>query len=426
MANPFLDRSFHIRWSQLTAEQAGPAIEYALAEAAQAIAQIEALPLAQVDYAQTFLALENAPDLLNETWGKLTHLMSVADAPAWREVHHAWLPKVSAFYAEIPLRADLWLRLKAAAAQPAVVQLGGVQRRLVDETLADFRQQGADLSPKKKQRLAVLQGELAQLTQKYSEHVLDATNAWSLRIDDEVRLAGLPAAAMAAAQQRARAKETAGEAAPGWLFTLQAPAQEPVMLYAEDATLRQQLWQAAAVVGVQAPHDNRDLIKNILALRQEKESLLGQVHFADLVLARRMAKSGQQALDFIVNLHRRIAPAFVREAGELQDLKVAQPQSAVAPLAPWEVAFWAEKLRRARHNFDEEQLRPYFPLPGVMAGLFEIVHRVFGVRVTERPAGTVETWHPEVKFYDMHAASGIHLGSFYTDWYPREAKRGGA
>ena len=426
MANPFLDRSFHIRWSQLTAEQAGAAIEYALAEAAQAIARIETLPLGQVNYAQTFLALENAPDLLNETWGKLTHLMSVADAPAWREVHHAWLPKVSAFYAEIPLRADLWLRLKAAAAQPAVVKLGGVQRRLVDETLADFRQQGADLSPEKKKRLAVLQGELAQLTQKYSENVLDATNAWSLRIDEEVRLVGLPAAAMAAAQQRARAKETAVEAAPGWLFTLQAPAQEPVMLYAEDATLRQQLWQAAAVVGVQAPHDNRDLIKNILALRQEKAVLLGQAHFADLVLARRMAKSGQQALKFIVDLHHRIAPAFVREARELQDFKAAQTQSAVAPLAPWEVAFWAEKLRRARYDFDEEQLRPYFPLPGVMAGLFEIVHRVFGVRVAERPAGTVETWHPEVKFYDMHAASGIHVGSFYTDWHPREAKRGGA
>ncbi|MCX6948752.1 MAG: M3 family metallopeptidase [Opitutae bacterium] len=426
MANPFLDRSFHIRWSQLTAEQAGAAIEYALAEAAQAIARIETLPLGQVNYAQTFLALENAPDLLNETWGKLTHLMSVADAPAWREVHHAWLPKVSAFYAEIPLRADLWLRLKAAAAQPAVVKLGGVQRRLVDETLADFRQQGADLSPEKKKRLAVLQGELAQLTQKYSENVLDATNAWSLRIDEEVRLVGLPAAAMAAAQQRARAKEAIIQAAPGWLFTLQAPAQEPVMLYAEDATLRQQLWQAAAVVGVQAPHDNRDLIKNILALRQEKAVLLGQAHFADLVLARRMAKSGQQALKFIVDLHHRIAPAFVREARELQDFKAAQTQSAVAPLAPWEVAFWAEKLRRARYDFDEEQLRPYFPLPGVMAGLFEIVHRVFGVRVTERPAGTVETWHPEVKFYDMHAASGIHVGSFYTDWHPREAKRGGA
>lgn len=426
MANPFLDRSFHIRWSQLTAEQAGAAIEYALAEAAQAIARIETLPLGQVNYAQTFLALENAPDLLNETWGKLTHLMSVADAPAWREVHHAWLPKVSAFYAEIPLRADLWLRLKAAAAQPAVVKLGGVQRRLVDETLADFRQQGADLSPEKKKRLAVLQGELAQLTQKYSENVLDATNAWSLRIDEEVRLVGLPAAAMAAAQQRARAKEAIIQAAPGWLFTLQAPAQEPVMLYAEDATLRQQLWQAAAVVGVQAPHDNRDLIKNILALRQEKAVLLGQAHFADLVLARRMAKSGQQALKFIVDLHHRIAPAFVREARELQDFKAAQTQSAVAPLAPWEVAFWAEKLRRARYDFDEEQLRPYFPLPGVMAGLFEIVHRVFGVRVAERPAGTVETWHPEVKFYDMHAASGIHVGSFYTDWHPREAKRGGA
>jgi len=426
MDNPFLDRSFQMPWSQLTADRVGPAIKAALADAEAALARIAARPVGSVNYQNTFLALEQATESLNESWAKVTHLTTVADAAPLRDAHNAMLPKVSACFAKIPLNAEVWLRLKAAASLPAVPALQGEHRRFVDETMADFRQQGADLPAEKKTRLEAVQSELAQLTQKYSENVLDATNAWELLVSDPARLAGLPAHAQESARQSALKKGQGTEADPVWRFTLHGPSQEPVMLYAEVAELRRQLWSAAAAVGQEGAQDNRELIRRILALRQEKAALLGQPHFADLVLQRRMAKSGATALAFIEDLHGRVRTAFMRECRELEAFKAEQTKSAPAPLAPWETAFWADRLRRMRYDFDEEQLRPYFPLPGVLAGLFEITGRVFGIRVTERPTGAVEVWHPEVKFYDVHDRAGRHLGSFYTDWHPRESKRGGA
>ena len=426
MDNPFLDRSFHIRWSQLTADQVELAIDAALAAADTALAAITRVDLAQADYPNTFLALESATELLNETWAKVTHLTSVADAPELRAAHNAALPKVSAFQAKIPLNAELWSRLKSAANHPSVAALRGEHRRFVQETMADFRQQGADLPPAKKERLEALQSELAALTQKYSENVLDATNAWELVITDPDRLRGLPEHAREAARQSALKKGHGTEVQPAWRVTLHQPSQEPVMLYAGDETLRREVWQAAADIGRRAPQANQELVQKILALRQEKAALLGQPHFADLVLSRRMAKSGAQARTFLEDLHRLIRPAFVRECRELEEFKARETGATVARLAPWELGFWAEKLRRERYDFDEEQLRPYFPLPGVQAGMFEIARRVFGLRVTELPAGSVETWHPEVKFYEVHDGTGRHLGSFYADWHPRESKRGGA
>lgn len=434
MVNPLLDRSFHLRWSQLTADQVVPAVEQALAQAGQAVDRIVSRDLTAADYRNTFLALEEATDLLNETWAKVTHLTTVADSPALREAHNAMLPQVSAFFARIPLNSGLWLRLKAAAEHPSAAGLQGEHRRFLTETMADFRQHGADLPADKKSRLEAVQSELARLTQKYSENVLDATNAWELLIDDPGRLTGLPAHAIEAARQGALKKGLGTEAMPVWRFTLHAPSQEPVMLYAEDSALRREVWSAAAAVGRQAPHDNRELINRILALRQEKAALLDRPHFADLVLQRRMAKSGASALAFIEDLHRRVVAAFRRECRELEEFKTGQAEGAVlgrrslgeGRLTPWEISFWAEKLRRARYDFDEEQLRPYFPLSGVLTGMFEIAGRVFGLRVTERPSGAVETWHLEVKFYDVHDQAGRHIGSFYTDWHPRESKRGGA
>ncbi len=425
MDNPFLDRSFHIRWSSLTADKVVSAMEYALAEADRAITRINGQDPATVDFQGTFLALEDATDLLNETWGKVSHLATVADAPALRKAHNEMLAKISAFQASIPLNQPLWLRLKSAAAASSATLPPG-QRRFLEETMADFRQAGADLPAAQKPRLESLQAELAQLTQKYSENVLDATNAWELLVRDESKLRGLPEHARAAARQGALNKGHGTEAEPVWRFSLQAPAQEPVMLYADDPDLRRQVWQAAVTVGSQVPHANQPLIERILRLRQEKAALLGKGHFADLVLERRMAKSGAQARAFIEDLHRRVRNSFERECRELELFKAEETKTQAAPLAPWEVAYWAEKLRRKRYDFDEEQLRPYFPLAGVIAGMFEVTRRVFGISVTELPAGAVDTWHPEVKYYEVRDSAGRHLGSFYADWHPREAKRGGA
>lgn len=425
--NPFLDASFPPAWSKLLPANVVADITLAVERAQAKVDAIAAQSSDQLSYGSTILALESATEELNAAWAKVGHLQSVADSAALREAHNAVLPKVTAFYAAIPLNAALWERVRTVAETPAVRALTGVHRRLVDETLADFRQAGADLPLEKRQRLEALQSELAQLTQRYSENVLDGTNKWELVIDDERRLAGLPAHAAAAAKRSAESKKLGTPERPVWRFTLHMPSQEPFMTYLEDAALRREMWTAAAAVGTTAPHDNTDLIRRILTLRAEKAALLGQADFADLVLARRMAKTGARALSFLEDFQQRAAPAFARECRELEEFKARNTgSSAVGRLAPWELAFWSERLRRERYAFDEEILRPYFPMSGVIAGLFELVNRIFGLRVKECAPGTFETWHAEVKFYEMHDRDGRHLGSFYADWHPRESKRGGA
>jgi len=424
--NPFLDPAFEIRWSQLTPELIVPAIDEVLVNAQAAVDAVALRPLAGLTYENTFLALEHATEQLNLGWSKVTHLQSVADSPALREAHNALLPKVSAFYAKIPLNAALWERLKNYAASPNADKLRGVHRRFFDETMADFRQQGADLPEDKQARLETLQGELAQTTEKYSEHVLDATNAWQLLVDDETRLAGLPAHAKAAARRSAEAKGIGSAEKPVWRFTLHMPSQEPFMTYLDDEALRREMWTAAIAVGAKEPHDNTPLVPRILALRSEKAALLGRSHFADLTLERRMAKSAARAWSFLEDLQQRATKAFATECRELEEFKAQATSKPVSALAPWELAYWSEKLRQARYDFDEEQLRPYLPLPRVQAGLFELAKRVFGLEIVERSTGAVEVWHPEVKFFDLYNGERKHLGSFYTDWHPRESKRGGA
>jgi len=423
--NPFLDPAFHVRWAELRAGLVEPAVDSALAGAERALRAIEEAP-GTPTFENTFLALDEATDALNRAWGRVSHLQAVADTPELREAHNRALPRVAAFAAGIPLRQSLWRRLRAFADSPAAAGLSPVRARFVSETLAEFRDAGADLPDDKRARLEALQGELAQLTQRYADNVLDATNAWQLVVDDERRLAGLPGHAKARAASAASAKGLGSPERPAWRFTLHMPSLEPFMTYLDDGALREEMWRAAASVGSSAPHDNAPLITGILALRAEKAALLGREHFADLVLGRRMAKSGKGALDFIDGLRERCLPAFRRECRELEEAKAAEAGGPAALLAPWEVLYRAERLRRASYDFDEEELRPYFPMDRVVAGLFELTGRIFGIRVVERPRGAVETWHAEVGFHDVFDQAGRHLGSFYSDWHPRESKRGGA
>lgn len=198
------------------------------------------------------------------------------------------------------------------------------------------------------------------------------------------------------------------------------------MTYLLDDSLRREMWEAAVRVGADGKYDNSSLIPKILALRAEKAALLGRAHFADLALERRMAKSGDRALAFIADLESRTKAPFATECRELEEFKAQKTGQPRAPLAPWELAFWSEKLRRERYDLDEEELRPYFPIDRVIAGLFQVAERVFRLRISEVSDGSVEVWHPDVKYYRLYDARGRHLGSFYTDWYPRESKRGGA
>ncbi|NNC89460.1 MAG: M3 family metallopeptidase [Akkermansiaceae bacterium] len=439
-AHPFLSESFYVPWSQLTPDRVEADIEAALAEARARIEEICAVDPAEVTFENTFGALDNATEVLDRGWGRLNHLDSVRNDDAQREVLNKMLPKVSAFQAGIPLNERLWTVLKAFAESEAVAALDPVKRRLVEEDAASFRNAGADLPADKKERMAAIQEELSELTQKFSENVLDSTNAWELVVDDEARLAGLPPSAVAAARADAAAKGHGSDDEPKWRFTLQFPSMFPVMQYAHDESLRKEVFEGSGTIGRRDDYDNSELVWKILARRDEKAKLLGFDHFADLVLQRRMAKEGATALDFVEDLHDRIVAACRREYRELQDYKAEQTGTEPAPLEPWETTYWSEKRRKDLFDFDDEDLRPYFPVEKVMTGLFGIASKLFGIRIEERDSifiepGTaggagedrVEVWNPDVTFYDLFdAGSGEQLGSFYADWHPRESKRGGA
>ncbi len=238
-------------------------------------------------------------------------------------------------------------------------------------------------------------------------------NEFELVIRDENKLAGLPEGARAMARASAASK---GLEAPAWRFTLQAPSYIALMTYLDDAAIRRQVYEAFVNRAVDEKHDNRPLILRILELRREKANLLGYRDFADLVLEDRMAHTGSRAQEFLGDLKQKTAPYFQKENQELEAF-------AGKKLAPWDIGYYAEKQRAALYNFDEEALRPYFELQSVVNGMFEIVRRLYGIRVVEKPG--VPRWDPQVKYYEIRDGETL-IGAFYADWYPRENKRGGA
>ncbi len=436
MEHPFLTRDFHIRWSSLTADHIVADISKALEDAQEDIDRLATVPPSEpLTFENTLLALEEASEPLGEAWGLVTHLDAVRNHEVLRQAHHEMLPRVTSFFTDITLNPGLWKRLSTYAETPEAQSLDGPRKRLLEETLADFRASGADLDPDDKARLKEVKSRLAELTQKFSENVLDSTNAWELVIEDETRLEGLPETHRKAAQERATAKGHKGK----WLFNLQAPSFIPVLEYAEDETLRREVWEGSTTVGLSDPWDNTALIWEILELRQELANILGHGKFADHILERRMAKDGETALSFTHDLHDRIEGQFQRETKELQAYRAEKtggdPNS---PFEPWDLPFWAEKMRQEHYDLDDEQLRPYFPIDRVIAGLFQICERIFAIHIEETPSvflapgqsnpdGLPEVWHPDVRFYEIRDRdTKEHLGSFYADWHPREDKNAGA
>ena len=434
MLHPFLQNDFHIKWKTLTPEHIETDIGKALDEA-QIVIDAVAAQESPLTYANTIAALDQGLEALNRAWGLVSHLDSVNNSPELRAAHNAMLPKVSEFFASIPLNQSLWETLKAYGVKSSEEGLSPTKRRYIEETLADFREAGADLPPEQKKRAGEIQSQLAELTQKYSENCLDSTNAWEKIVTDEKQLSGLPKSALDAARQSAEQKGK-----EGWRFTLQAPSYIPVMTYADNDALRKEVWSAYAAIGRRGKHDNRQLVRQILNLRHEFAQLVGQENFANHVTERRMAASGQAALDFGDEIFQKVRGQFEKEAEQLRRYKAAEeglPVDLPSLLEPWEVGYWAEKQRKANYAFDEEVLRPFFPIDHVISGMYEIAQQIFGLRIEERDTSKVEVptaaarepqvWHEGVKFYDLFdSETKEHLGSFYADWHPRESKRGGA
>lgn len=417
-SNPLLKPQFRVPFDVIRAEHVEPAIAALLREARAGLARLAENGAART-YDNTLRALDEFTEPLDWAMAVVRHLESVATYPELRAAFNAVQGEVSAFYTGIPLDAGLWHNLKVFAATGEAGALTGERRRYLDKTIDTFRRHGADLDAAGKQRLEEIDVELTKLTTRFSENVLDSTNAFELVLTSEAALAGLPPTARESARHSAQRKGL-----EGWRFTLHAPDYFAVMTYLDDAAVRRQVYEAFAVRATEGERDNRPLVVRILELRRRKAELLGFAHFADLVLEDRMAHSGDRALAFLEDLKARTVRRFQEENRELYEFRRSLEGAAAPELAPWDVAYYAEKQRAALYDFDEEALRPYFAVERVVAGLFELVGRLYGIRV--EPKDGVPAWDPAVKYYEIHDGGGEFLGGFYADWFPRENKRGGA
>lgn len=414
MENPLLTVSLDVPFDRIKAEHVEPAIKELLARSEAALDAIERAPRS---YDSTLGALESATEQLELSMSIVEHLESVATTPELRDAYNAVLPGVSAFWSSISLREGLYRALVELDATPEARSLDATRQRLLKKTLADFRRQGAQLAPADKEKLKEIDRELSVVTTKFSQNVLDATNAFELVIEDEERLSGLPESARVAAREAAEAKGKAG-----YRFTLQAPSVTAVLTYADDRALRQAMWTAFNARGTAGEHDNRALIASLLGLRRARSQLLGFKDFADLVTDDRMAQNGDNAKRFIDDLTEKSLSAFEREKDELAEF--AASLGAQLPLSPWDVGYYVEKLRKARFELDEEELRAYFPAERALQGAFDVAQRLYGVKIKQLSG--VPVWDPSVTTYEIADEQGARLGVFHVDLYPRENKRGGA
>jgi len=418
--NPLLDFSDLPRFDAIRPEHVTPAITELLAENRALLARLEAAPATWGDFAAPFF---DGNERLTRAWGIVGHLHAVMDVPAWREAYNAMLPEVTRFFAELGQNQHLFAQFKALKAGPEFSGLSVAQRRIIDNEIRDFRLSGAELPAADKPRFQAIQEELAGLQAKFSENLLDATNAFAEIVTDEAELAGIPDDAVETARAAA---EQAGVA--GWKFTLHMPSYLPVMQYAESRRLREKLYRGYATraaefhdMGGKPEWDNMPLIRRILELRAEEAGHLGYGNFAEVSLVPKMAESPADVLAFLRELAVKSKPFAERDVAELREF--AAVSQGLTLLEPWDIGWVSEKLKQDRYSFSDEEVRQYFPEHKVLAGLFHVVETLFGVRI--RP-DSAPAWHEDVRFFRIDNADGSLLGQFYLDLYARETKRGGA
>ena len=409
------------RFAAIRPEHVTPALDRLLAENRRVLEQVlaSAKPGTWDSFAQP---IEDLKERLARLWSPVSHLNSVIDSDALRAAYNENLPRLSEYYTELAQDERLYAGYQAIAASPQYAALTAAQKKIISNTLRDFRLAGAELPPEQKTRFKEIQKELSTLTSKFSENVLDATQAWELPIADENDLAGLPDSARALARQAA---QQGGKA--GWKFSLEAPSYIAFISYADNRALRQRMYEAfvtrAAETGPNAGKwDNGELIPRILTLRAEAARLLGFANYAEYALQTRMAKSVAEVMRFLRDLAARARPAAQQEFEELKCF--ARDHYGIAALEAWDIAYCSEKLRQARHAISQEDLRPYLPETKVVPGMFEVVRHLYGLDL--RAVNGAEVWHPDVRFYEIHDADGDLRGRFYLDLYARANKRGGA
>ncbi len=420
--NPLLDFSDLPRFDTVQPEHVKPAIESLLADGRALIEKLTAdsTPATWADFAG---ALADGLEPFGRAWGIVGHLHSVNDVPAWREAYNEMLPEVSRFYAELGQNLKLFEKYKALRESAEYATLTVEQKKVVDNEVRDFRLSGAELPEDQKPRFQAIMEELSQLSAKFAENLLDATNAFAEIVTDETLLAGLPEDALAAAKTAA---EKAGVA--GWKFTLHAPSYGPVMQYADNRELRARLYRAYGTRaaeftdGTSKPEwDNTPIMQRMLELRLEDAQMLGFKNFAEVSLAPKMADSPAQVLAFLRELAAKAKPFAEKDIAELRAF--ARDELGMSDFQPLDAAYVSEKLLQARYAFSEQEVKQYFTEPKVLGGLFKVIESLFNVKV--KP-DTAPVWHEDVKFFRLETSTGALVGQFYLDLYARETKRGGA
>ena len=407
--NPLLDFSALPRFDAIQPEHVAPAIQELLAENRRVVERL-ARPDTPATWAGFMAPLTDAGERLSRAWGIVGHLHSVNDIPPWREAYNAQLPEVTRFYSELGQNQALFAKLKELRASDEYARLSETQQRIVHNDIRDFRLSGADLAEADKPRFQAIQEELAALEAKFSENLLDATNAYGEYVDDEAQLAGIPADVCQTARDAA-----AKEGKSGWKFTLHAPSYGPVMQYAEHRELRARMYRAYATRASEhgAPEfDNTPLIGQLLRLRDEAACLLGYLNYAEVSLVPKMAETPQQVAGFLREIAAKARPYAEKDIAELREF--ARKELGMAQLESWDLAWAAEKLKQARYAFSDEEVKQYLPEPQVIAGLFRVIESLFGVTLAPDQA---PVWHPEVRFFRIERAgvNGTELiGQFST------------
>ena len=421
MTNPLLTPAPLPLFSQIKPEHVLPAIQETLKNCRHTI---ETVLKQNSEYTWNNLIqpIDEMDEKFGRAWSPVSHLNAVKNSPELRAAYEACLPLLSEYSTWVGQHKPLYQAYKQLKQSEEYTKLTKAQKKVIDNALRDFELSGIGLPNDKQKRYGEIVAKLSELSSKFSNNVLDATMGWSKLITNVEQLSGMPESALAAAQEQAKIKNL-----EGWLLTLDMPSYLPVMTYCDNRDLRFELYQAYNTrASDQGPNagkwDNTEIIKQILALRDELAQLLGFDTYADKSLATKMAQSTQQVIDFLTDLAAKAKPQGEKELAELK--RYAYEFFGASELKPWDIAYYSEKQKQYLYTINDEELRPYFPESRVINGLFEVVQRIFGITAKERH--DVEVWDPDVRFFDLYAANGELKGSFYLDLYAREHKRGGA
>ena len=422
MNNPLLSNNTILPlFSKIKPEHIEPAITQLLEEA-RTVVKTHLQATTEYTWENLIEPLENAEDKLNKAWSPVSHMNAVVNTDELRLAYNACLPKLSDYSTEMGQNEQLFNAYKVIADSNEFATLDSVQKKIIQNALRDFRLSGVDLDNEKKQRYKEISQELSRLASNYEENLMDATNAWKKVIRNEQDLAGLPPSALAQAKQTAESQDQ-----DGWMITLQFPSYQAIMTYADDRELRREHYEAYATRASDQASDNEQwdnslLMEQILALRHEKAQLLGFENYAELSLATKMAKQPEEVMSFLEDLADKSWRQACKDFADLQSF--AKQNHGINNLQSWDLTYYSEKMRQHFYQLSQEEVKAYFPITRVLPGLFAVVEKLYGLQISE--ISDFDSWHPDVRFFQIHDEFGVLRGKFYFDLYARTKKRGGA